>query len=110
MNNVAYLKSQTFFAMPTFNWRENRHRPDVTPSIWIYFAVTIPVTAAVLYVWRFWFIGEIDKQDAENARARRAVPGIGDYAPLEPDASELKLLNRLLLMSANGKNGRGSKV
>jgi hypothetical protein len=97
--------------MPIFNWQRDRYRPDVTPSIWIYFAVTVPVTATVLYLWRFWFIGEMAKQDAETARARRAVPGNnGNNSHFGPEGSELKLLGRLFLMALRGRNERASQV
>ncbi len=41
---------QSFFAMPVFNWEENR-LPDVKPGLGFYWIVTIPVTVLVMFSW-----------------------------------------------------------
>jgi hypothetical protein len=96
--------------MPVFNWQGDRYRPHATPSIWIYSAVTLPVTATVLYLWKFWFIGEMAKQDAENVTARGVVRGNSEDVVIGPDPPEVTLLSRLLLNSAGGWNTRACQV
>ena len=44
------------FGMPMFNWDAERERDVVSHRFWIYWAVTVPGTLAVLIVWRLWWV------------------------------------------------------
>jgi Mg2+ and Co2+ transporter CorA len=43
----------TFFSMSVFDWQASTG-DFVSDRIWIYFAITIPLTALVFAIWRFW--------------------------------------------------------
>ena len=60
----------TFFAMPLFNWQAERQSDVVNSRFWIYWAVTVPGTLAVLVAWRFWW-------QFEEWRVRREEEGSG---------------------------------
>jgi hypothetical protein len=47
-----------FFAMPLFNWNAERQSDVVNSRFWVYWAVTIPGTLAILGVWRLWWMFE----------------------------------------------------
>lgn len=46
------------FGMPMFNWDAERESDVVSHRFWIYWAVTVPGTLAVLVVWRLWWMFE----------------------------------------------------
>ena len=52
--NFCGLKS--FFAMPLLNWQAPRGGPVVSHRLWIYWAVTAPLTAVVLLLWSTWYL------------------------------------------------------
>ena len=43
------------FAMPLFNWDGRGGGGVVNPRIWVYWAVTIPLTLLTFFVWWAWF-------------------------------------------------------
>ncbi|KAF2752005.1 hypothetical protein M011DRAFT_13031 [Sporormia fimetaria CBS 119925] len=48
----------TFFSMSMFNWTPNNDSPSdsvASSYLWVYWAVAIPLTAAVLVLWRYWW-------------------------------------------------------
>jgi len=46
--------SQSFFSMTMFQWPYNGNK-IASPYLWVYFAVTIPLTALVYVAWVWWF-------------------------------------------------------
>ena len=44
----------TLFAMPLFNWSADHISAVATPYAWIYLAVALPLTIAVVAVWLMW--------------------------------------------------------
>ncbi|KAF2279362.1 uncharacterized protein EI97DRAFT_430442 [Westerdykella ornata] len=49
----------TFFSMSMFNWEPQGQDPGlVSKYLWIYWAVTIPLTVIVVVCWRLWMIKE----------------------------------------------------
>lgn len=52
--NICGLKS--FFAMPLLDWQAPRGTSVVSHRFWIYWAVTVPLTAAVLLLWATWYV------------------------------------------------------
>ena len=45
----------SFFSMTMFQWNPPPGQPVCSPYIWIFFVVTIPITALVYVVWIWWF-------------------------------------------------------
>ena len=45
----------TFFSMNMFNWMPGPGESICSPYIWIFFAVTLPITALVYAAWIWWF-------------------------------------------------------
>lgn len=58
------------FSMTFFNFQEDAH--PVNRDVWIYFVVTIPVTAAIVAIW-LWFDrrreSQYEKDDADLERS-----------------------------------------
>ena len=48
--------------MPLLDWQAPRGAPVVSYRIWIYWVVTIPLTAAVLLLWSTWYIFSDDER------------------------------------------------
>lgn len=78
--------------MPIFDWDARPLWPHVQPSIWIYWVVSVPITATVLYVWRFWFIGAVQKQQKEDAVVVHELYNLGEIP-------QYSVLQRFLLRS-----------
>ncbi|MCJ1283554.1 hypothetical protein MMC26_002884, partial [Xylographa opegraphella] len=57
------------FAMPLFNWNGTPDEPLVYDRFWIYWALTLPLTAAVLSIWWVWKEWRNRKDVAENEAA-----------------------------------------
>jgi len=45
---------QALFSTTFFTFNEDNGEWQMSNKLWIYFAVTIPATAAILVVWYFW--------------------------------------------------------
>ena len=69
MNNSVTM--QSFFSMTFFDWRGDQGG-NVTSSLWIYFAVAIPLTALVILIWVFC-TARSRKSMGEWALKRRAT-------------------------------------
>ena len=41
--------------MQMFNWRPGPGQSIASPYLWVYFVVTVPVTALVYVFWIWWF-------------------------------------------------------
>ena len=85
---------KAFFAMPLFDWSSSTGGGIVTQHFWIYWAVTVPLTLAVLLTWTIWdwfrsrrqgkedlavqqteFFGHKEWQGNGDAWTRRLLPG-----------------------------------
>ena len=62
--NVCGLKS--FFAMPLLDWQAPRDGPVVSHRFWIYWAVTLPLTAVVFLRWSTWYLFSGGQHDPEQ--------------------------------------------
>ncbi|KAK5167660.1 uncharacterized protein LTR77_007359 [Saxophila tyrrhenica] len=45
----------SFFSMEMFNWRPGPGEQIASPYLWVFFVVTIPITALVYVIWLWWF-------------------------------------------------------
>ena len=98
MRNIAD-NGQTFFAMPLFNWSQPSINSVATRHLWIYWAVTGPLTLAIIVgvvVWVVW-----NKRRVQKAQllARDSI-GRGE----SPSSSS----NTGADDSGNEKRGRGA--
>jgi hypothetical protein len=59
--------------MPLFNWEATTVSEVAGPHFGIYWAVAIPVTAAVLALWFVWTWFVMRQQEQENKAAREEV-------------------------------------
>ncbi len=53
--NYTNIARQSFFSMQMFNWRPAPGEQIASPYLWIYFAVTVPITVIVYILWIGWF-------------------------------------------------------
>jgi hypothetical protein len=70
MNQTDFFRMyiQTLLSMPMFNWQASSTTLDtsqdqegggvVVSHIWVYWAVTVPLTLVVLGGWRVWWHGQ----------------------------------------------------
>jgi hypothetical protein len=57
--------------MTFFNWGSSSGSPPtISPYIWVYWAISIPLTAVVYVTWRIWWTLEEQKYRKEVALAR----------------------------------------
>ncbi|EOO04092.1 hypothetical protein UCRPA7_353 [Phaeoacremonium minimum UCRPA7] len=49
---ATYLAS--VFSMTFFNFSPDPGQPIVASSIWVYFAITVPITIVIVVIWRVW--------------------------------------------------------
>ena len=47
-------EKQALFSMPMFNWQTVHKQEILSPWLWIYWAVTLPLTVAVVLIWYIW--------------------------------------------------------
>ncbi len=52
--NSIFLTLQTLFSMNMFDWQAQGDEKVLSGNFWVYWAVTLPVTAIVLAVWAVW--------------------------------------------------------
>ncbi|KAK3711955.1 hypothetical protein LTR37_009267 [Vermiconidia calcicola] len=45
----------SFFGMGMFNWWPGDDQPIASPYVWVFFVVTVPLTAMVYAAWFWWF-------------------------------------------------------
>ena len=66
----------TLFSMSMFEWQDSEASDTVNLSnkFWIYWATTIPLTAAVMVGWRLWWVHE---DRAYSAQLAGEVEGLG---------------------------------
>ena len=67
---------QAFFSMTMFNWNGQAGEALVSGYIWVYFAVTVPLTLLVIGIW--WFSTAHSR--AAQAKWEDGLPG-RRYAP-----------------------------
>jgi Mg2+ and Co2+ transporter CorA len=63
----------SFFAMPMFNWQAASTHQVVSPRVWIYWAVTIPLTTLTFVAWWGWFLWKSMKETRENEKAQQTL-------------------------------------
>ncbi|RDW56689.1 hypothetical protein BP6252_14041 [Coleophoma cylindrospora] len=61
----------SFFSMTMFDWSSQPQQPSVSPYIWVYFAVMVPLTLLVIAVW-WWKTRESRQEQEENKKFRLA--------------------------------------
>jgi len=64
---------QTFFAMPLFDFSTSSKTPSVRPSFWIYWVLTIPLTAIVLIIYLSYLARSQRRDREEDKMAREAI-------------------------------------
>ncbi|KAF3919475.1 hypothetical protein ABW20_dc0100116 [Dactylellina cionopaga] len=71
----------TYFSMGMFNWNPgDGGRPSISPYIWIYWAVAIPLTAVVMIGWKFWSNREIHwKRKPARGSISAESPTVSEY-------------------------------
>jgi hypothetical protein len=58
--------------MSMFDWAPSAEsRPIVSPYIWLYWTISVPLTAIVLLTWRIWWKFEDKKHQADLYKAKR---------------------------------------
>ncbi|KAI8941183.1 hypothetical protein NX059_002420 [Plenodomus lindquistii] len=84
----------SFLFMEMFNWQANKSASVVSPRLWIYWAVTLPLTFAVCSIWLFWLRAH---QKSESQRTRHMTDIHAQ--------SNLDILNKI-----NGQSNQWYKV
>lgn len=58
--------------MTMFNWQAAPDQPIMSPHLWVYFVVAVPLTLIVLVIWLWWFRRQEKqhKQDIEDVEMR----------------------------------------
>jgi hypothetical protein len=55
-----------------FNWDPaEASGPKISPYIWLYWAISIPLTILTLLIWRFWWKVEDAKHDYQIAKSKQ---------------------------------------
>lgn len=58
--------------MSLFNWYpSDGSSPQVSPYIWIYWTISVPLTVITLLIWRLWWKIENAKYDYQIAKAKQ---------------------------------------
>jgi hypothetical protein len=73
---------KALFAMPLLDWKAPTIVSVATARFWIYWAVTIPLTAAVLLLWSTWYLlfGSQHAQDLLKRRKKSRKSSSSDKA------------------------------
>ena len=66
---------QSLFAMPLFNWDASSVRHAMSNHFWIYWAVTLPLTALVMAVVTVFAIFQARKNRVDVDKARQSADG-----------------------------------
>lgn len=59
--------------MQMFNWNPGPGQPIASPYLYVFFAVTIPVTIMIYAAWFWW-----DRYSQRKYRKKRVDGGLGD--------------------------------
>lgn len=57
--------------MPLFDWDSSPGGGIATHHLWIYWAVTVPLTVLVLSTWAIWIHFRIRRHDREDLETRQ---------------------------------------
>ena len=79
---------QTFFAMPLFDFSTSSKTPSVRPSFWIYWVLTIPLTAIVLTIYLSYLVRSQRRDREEDQMAREAIVQKRDLRSLIVDGEK----------------------
>ena len=63
-----------FFAIPLFNWSAGSGEQVLSDRVWVYWAVTLPLTAIVMGTWWAWMIW---RQRRDRNEMQSGMAGIG---------------------------------
>jgi len=55
---VASMMGMAIFDIWNDNEYENVHLPPPPPKLWIYWAIAVPLTLAILFAWRLWWVAQ----------------------------------------------------
>ena len=95
--NLRGLKS--FFAMPLLDWQAPSDASIISHRFWIYWAVTVPLTATVLLLWSTWYL----LQGGQRAKSRTSLEkGLKDRRHM-PEAVKMGMFTILGLDGIRGK-------
>jgi hypothetical protein len=61
---------KTLFSMTMFDWNPSDGSHIVSPYIWIYWAISVPLTVIGILVWRVWWRMEDAKHSSQMAKAK----------------------------------------
>ena len=94
--------------MPLLDWRVPKGISVVSHRFWVYWAVTIPLTGAVLLLWSIWYLlsGHWRAQ-LRKARPKGSISSPSGQKELEMDDLTAIKRNRLRKRS-NGLVGSGT--
>ena len=76
--------------MTMFNWNASRGEPIASKYIWVYFAITIPLTLLILLIWLWWYkqsqrTHQQRWTDIETALELKDISGLHVDGDLTPD-------------------------
>ena len=67
--------------MSMFNWQASG--PKISPYIWLYWAISVPLTILTLLIWRFWWKVEDAKYDYQIAKSKQGYGHRNSHLKLE---------------------------
>ena len=68
--------------MPLLDWGAPNNASIVSPRLWIYWAVTVPLTATVLLLWSIWYLGS-GRARTQSHSANGQISTTGSRRPQE---------------------------
>ncbi|MCJ1353429.1 MAG: hypothetical protein MMC33_003415 [Icmadophila ericetorum] len=71
-----------FFAVPLFNWNAGPDEQVLNGRFWVYWAVTLPLTAIVMGAWWAWMVW---RQNRDRAEKQSGIASIGRVTSDEKD-------------------------
>lgn len=75
---ASYLAS--VFGMDFFNFDGNGDPPPViSPLIWVYFVITVPITLVILVIWRRWDKRREAKNAAEDVDLEAGIEAMEEH-------------------------------
>lgn len=92
-----------------FDWKPESPETQITSKyFWVYWAVTIPLTATVIGVWRVWWGMEEKKYQEELRRAKQDLKIPVDYDEQEKAILDMRIRTRGREWVRPAVNSRGS--
>jgi hypothetical protein len=70
--------------MSMFNWNPPEgSRPQISPYMWVYWAISVPLTVLTLMIWRLWWKIEDARYNYQITRAKEGYEVRNPYCKLE---------------------------